>query len=716
MRGGTPLSVPQNGTSLQVLEVEEGLLWCASSAMVAKRKEKGREKERLLLEPRSVLESRRSPSPPSSSASTLSSSLVVGGGRSASSDGSVITAAAPSAAAEGAQRAEGTTELPPVPASLAGGEGHSLSCTDDLEGLFCELAGQDQNFLGWIVSEADDTSGGGNFDSLCVFEGASVSPETISLPPLASPVTSPSGFERKGDSFGCGIPNPNLCLAPSADILPLLLPPLPAELHLQDEKHLLPNQDLALPQQHQAQPPQLFPSFFPPFHQQSTTYHHGQPWKHLAPPTRKGPAVNPFPTPRVPELLCQNLPHQMGFRRQLDAAGFQLQPPSMKPKLASGDETSVADATPVQQQQRTLFDQLFEVAELIEAGNTFSSRGILARLNHQLPSPLGKPLLRSAFYFKEALHLLAGNSPHALPPPVSTPLDALLKFAAYKTFSDVSPIAQFTSLTCVQAILEALDGASCIHIIDFDIGIGVQWSALMQELVQRRCSSAAAAPLCLKITAFTTPCSHHPLELQLIQQNLLHFARSLGLVFEFNILDLDSSDPSALLRMRSTPNEAVAVNLPVGSSIDLLILDLLRFVKQLSPKILVSVDHGCDRIDLPYGHYILSAIRSCILLLDSIDAAGTNPDAANKIERYLVQPRIQSAVFRHHHLSNKTVSWRSLFTSAGFVPVQFSNITETQAECLLKRVLVQGFSIGRSQTSLSLCWQRGELASVSAWK
>ncbi|XP_042405741.1 scarecrow-like protein 6 [Zingiber officinale] len=675
MRGGTPLAVPQNGASLQVLEGEEGLLWCATSAMVAKRKEKGREKEKLLLEPRSVLESRRSPSPPSSSASTLSSSLVVGGGRSASSDGSAITAT-PSAAAEGASRAESTTELLPVPASLAG----------DLEGLFCEPAasiGQDQNFLGWIISEADDTSGGGNFDSLCVFEGA--------------------------DSFGCGIPNPNLGLAPSADILPLLLPPLPAELHLQDEKHLLPNQE------NQAQPPQLFPSFFLPFHQQSTTYHRGQPWKHLAPPTRKRPAVDPFPTSRAPELLCQNVPHQMGFRRQLDAAGFQLQPPSVKPKLASGDEPSVAAATPVQQQQRALFDQLFEVAELIVAGNTFSARGILARLNHQLPSPLGKPLLRSAFYFKEALHLLASNSPQA-PPPVSTPLDALLKFATYKTFSDVSPIAQFTSLTCVQAILEALDGATCIHIIDFDIGIGVQWSALMQELVHR-CSSAVAAPPYLKITAFTSPCSHHPLELHLIHQNLLQFARGLGLVFEFNILDLDPFDPSALLRMRPTPNEAVAVNLPVGSSIDLLILDLLRFVKQLSPKILVSVDYGYDRIDLPYGHNILSSIRSCILLLDSIDAAGTNPDAANKIERFLVRPRIQNAVFRHLHLSNKkAVSWRHLFSSAGFVPVQFSNITETQAECLLKRVLVQGFSVDRSQTSLSLCWKRGELASVSAWK
>ncbi|KAG6536381.1 scarecrow-like protein 27 [Zingiber officinale] len=713
MRVRTPFVVPQNGVSLQVLEGEEGLLWCASSATAAKRK--GGEKEKVLLEPRSVLESRRSPSPPSSSASTLSSSLVVAG-RSASSDGSA-TAATPSVVApEGAQGDEGTTELPPVPASLAGGEGCSLGSADDLEDLFYEPAAsiaQDQNFLGWIIGEADNTSGVGNFDPLRAFEGASVPLEPINLPPLASPATSPSGSECKGATLRCGIASPNPCPSPSANILPLLLPPLPAELHLQDEKNLLPNPDLALSQQHQAQPHHLS-SFFLPFHQQSTTYHGGQPLQHLALPTRKRPAVDPFPISCVPELLCQSLPRQMGFRQPLYPTGFQLQPPSIKPKLASGDEQSVATATPVQQQQQSLFDQLFEVAELIEAGYAFSARGILARLNHQLPSPLGKPLLRSAFYFKEAFHLLASNSPRSLPPPVSTPLDAMLKFATYKTFSDVSPIVQFTSLTCVQALLEALEGSSCIHIIDFDIGIGVQWSALMQELAQQ-CSSPVSAS-CLKITAFTSPCSHHPLELHLIHQNLLQFARSLGLTFEFTVLGIDPFDPSLLLRMCSSSNETVAVNLPVGSSMCLPILDLLHSVKQLSPKILVSIDYGFDRIDLPYGHHILSAIQSSIALLDSIDAVGTNPDATNKIERFLVRPRIENAVFRHQHLSSKTVSWRSLFTSAGFVPVQFSNITETQAECLLKRLLVQGFSVDRSQTSFSLCWQRGELASVSAWK
>ncbi|XP_072962872.1 scarecrow-like protein 6 [Typha angustifolia] len=355
-------------------------------------------------------------------------------------------------------------------------------------------------------------------------------------------------------------------------------------------------------------------------------------------------------------------------------------------------------------------DHLFDAAKMVEAGNFVSATGILARLNHQLPVPIGAPLLRSSFYFKEALQLIVSNSTR--PPPVATPLDVVLKLAAYKAFSEVSPVLQFTNFTCVQALLEELGNADRIHIIDFDIGVGGQWSSFMQEIAQRRSRATGAAPM-LKVTAYVTPSSHHSLELYLVRDNLCHFASNLNIPFQFNILSLDTFDPSELIAMGG---ESIAVNLPVGSTCSLVLPALLPLVKQLSPRIIVSVDNGCNRCELPFSAHFLHAFQSCTLLMDSIDAAGTNLDVVNKMEKYLLQPRIENSLVGRHTAGDEMLPWRALFMSAGFTPVRFSNFAETQAECLLKRMDVKGFHVDKRDASLFLYWHRGELVSVSAWR
>lgn len=105
----------------------------------------------------------------------------------------------------------------------------------------------------------------------------------------------------------------------------------------------------------------------------------------------------------------------------------------------------------------------------------------MARLNHQLSS-FNKPFQRAALYFKEALELVLHgydlNSSAATPLPFSL----IFQIGAYKSFSEISPLTQFTNFTCNQAVLEVSEGFDRVHIVDFDIGYGVQWASLMQEL------------------------------------------------------------------------------------------------------------------------------------------------------------------------------------------------------------------------------------------
>ena len=111
-------------------------------------------------------------------------------------------------------------------------------------------------------------------------------------------------------------------------------------------------------------------------------------------------------------------------------------------------KTTAAEAA-----QQQLLDELAAAAKAAEAGNSTGAREILARLNHQLP-PLGKPFHRSASYLKEALHLALADGHHGGASRLASPLDVALKLAAYKSFSDLSPMLQFAPTDyswCVKA-------------------------------------------------------------------------------------------------------------------------------------------------------------------------------------------------------------------------------------------------------------------------
>lgn len=644
-----------------------------------------------ISEPRSVLDSHRSPSPPTSS-SALSSSLGGSGGSSDTAGVAAVSGDSPAThkwSTTSADDAPWASDLQPI-SSDPGGDKCGMA-GEDWEAMLSAAPPppaaasptEEQTFLQWIMEDPTNSAtlthhdfGGGG--------GGAANQGFGAMDPgfVIDPIAAMGGAATSASPSSFGMPT----MKPQAQAqnygFPQLPLYMPAYQESMEEKHLLFSPGLYLNQHQQQSHPSPNPTFYLP--------------------------VSPF---AVVEPTCQIATkspfNQQGFPQLNPAPPYHLQQRQLKLK-AGGDEVG-------SQQQQAMVDQLFKAAELIEAGNPVSARGILARLNHQLPSPVGKPLHRSAFYFKEALHHIINTTSTHHPPP-ATPLDVVLKLGTYKAFSDVSPVLQFTNFTCIQALLEELGGADRIHIIDFDIAVGGQWSSFMQELAQRRCSSNGATTPLLKITAFASPNSHHPLELYLTRENLSHFASDLNIPFEFNVLSLDPFDPSLLLNMCAGADEAIAVNLPVGCAYYPPVPSLLRMVKQLSPKIIVSVDNGCDRNDLSFSYQFLHAFQSCTVLLDSIDAAGTNLEVSNKIERFLLQPRIENALMGRHSAGEKMLPWRTLFASAGFSPLQFSNFAETQAECLLKKVQVRGFHVEKRHSSLFLCWQRGELVSVSAWR
>ncbi|KAH0973804.1 hypothetical protein GBA52_015703 [Prunus armeniaca] len=539
-----------------------------------------------------------------------------------------------------------------------------------------------------------------------------------------------------GNSVNCNIQNPIFFNSSNTMALPVSLP-LGHVVYQQqqfesspDEKPQILNPQLFMNNPNQQSQLSQNPNFFMPLAYAQQEQHHllqSQAKRH-----NSGGIVDPgshqiqkvqFSDPGHEFLLRkhqQQQQQQFGYPQGMQFLPQQHHVPQKplmvpKPKVAVGHGEEMAHQ---QQLQHTLLDQLYKAAELVGTGNFSHAQGILARLNHQL-SPVGKPLQRAAFYFKEALQLLLlMNNPATSPPPrTPTPFDVIFKMGAYKVFSEVSPLIQFVNFTCNQALLEAVSDTDQIHIVDFDIGFGAHWASFMQELPVR--NRGATAPS-LRITAFASPSTHHPVELRLMRDNLTQFANEIGISFELEVVNFDSLDQSSysLPIVRANDNETVVVNFPIWSTSNqpAALPNLLRFVKQLSPKIMVSLDRGCDRSDLPFPQHILQALQSYINLLESLDAVNVTSDAVNKIERFLLQPKIESTVLGRLRAPDKMPLWKTLFASAGFTPVPFSNFTETQAECVVKRTPARGFHVEKRQESLVLCWQRRELISASAWR
>ncbi|XP_050387110.1 scarecrow-like protein 22 [Argentina anserina] len=681
-------------------------------------------------EPTSVLDTRRSPSPPTSSSTTLSSSHGSSGGGSGSTGTTTVTGVASAPAENKTSEAAG--------GGLEEAKWGQPLGMEDWESVLSESPGQEQSILRLIMSDIEDPSlglnkllqsgGGGSHHDLGFNFGVedegygafeehnnsgslNLGMSSIVDPSLQATSCSEMSFNgANATAFSAnnmfqGAMPPGLFQQQQQLVEPL------------DEKPQIFNPHMGM-NQNQAQFNQN-PAMFMPL-----TYSQMQDQYFMSPPPAKrhnsggfGPS---YPVQRMPflnpnqELLARVQQKHHHQRLPMLPQHLQHRPLMLatKDKLMNnleGDKELMNN----HQLQQAIIDQLVNAGELIETGNSLLAQGILARLNHQL-SPIGKPFQRAAFYFKEALDLLLNNSHSSAN---LSPFSLIYKIAAYKSFSEISPVLQFANFTCNQAILESVEGFNRVHVIDFDIGYGGQWASFMQEVALRN----GGSPPSLKITAFVCSSMHDEFDLAFTQENLKNFARELNLAFELEIVSIEvlnsGSWPTPL---HGSEGVAVAVNLPIGSfSNSPLSLPLvLHFVKQLAPKIVVSLERGSDRPDIPFPHQIIQALHSYSSLLESLDAVNANLDALQKIERYLLQPSIEKIVMGRH-LSPKrtpTPSWRTLFLSSGLSPLTFSNFTESQAECLVQRTPVGGFHVEKRQSSLVLCWQRKDLVSASAWR
>ncbi|KAF9596516.1 hypothetical protein IFM89_012247 [Coptis chinensis] len=192
-----------------------------------------------------------------------------------------------------------------------------------------------------------------------------------------------------------------------------------------------------------------------------------------------------------------------------------------------------------------------------------------------------------ATYFAEALaRHIYGLYPQ---PSLDSSFSDILQIHFYET----CPHLKFAHFTANQAILDSFTDSNRVHIIDFSMKQGIQWSALMQALAMR-----PNGPPSFRLTGIGPPQPDNIDALQQVGWKLAQFAKNLHVEFEYrgfvcnSLADLDAS----ILDLR--PGETVVVNsmfelhqlLAQPNAID----NVLGTIKEMKPKIVTIVEEEAN--------------------------------------------------------------------------------------------------------------------------
>lgn len=356
-------------------------------------------------------------------------------------------------------------------------------------------------------------------------------------------------------------------------------------------------------------------------------------------------------------------------------------------------------------------DELIRLAECFQTNSFHLSQVILGRLNQRLRSPTGKALQRAAFYFKEALQtLLTGSTRPTRPSPSS---EVIQSIKAHRAFSTISPLPMFSSFTANQAVLEAVDGSMLVHVIDFDIGLGMHWASFLKELSDKAESRKTGPPV-LRITAVVG--EEYAVESQLIRENLTQFARELSVRFDIDFVLIRTFEYLSFKPIKFVEGEKTAILLSpsifrrVGTG-------FLNDLRRIAPHVVVHLDsEGLMGFGTTFRQTVIEGLEFYSTLMESLEAAtcgGGGDDWMRKIERFVLFPKILEAVGA---AGRRGTPWREAFVAAGLRPVALSPFADFQADYLISTVQGRGFHVARRQAEMLLCWQERPLVATSAWR
>ncbi|XP_016496726.2 scarecrow-like protein 18 [Nicotiana tabacum] len=340
-------------------------------------------------------------------------------------------------------------------------------------------------------------------------------------------------------------------------------------------------------------------------------------------------------------------------------------------------------------------------------------------------SESGSPVQRLSFYFAKALEERIDRSTGKY---TCTDEDRHLKYiktmalgtnSAFLTCHQLLPFSQVMQFAGVQTILDNVRSAKKIHLIDFNIRSGIQWTVLMQALAEK-----SECPIeLLKITAVG---STEKEKFEVTGNTLHSFATSLGLSFSFDIVFLSDMKDFKKESVNIEADETVAVYcntvlrtmIPKPDCLE----NLMKGVRSIGPTVIVIGEVEANHNSPSFLNRFIETLFFYGAFFDCFeDCMDRDSPCRRTIEGVYFGEGIRNIVAaegKERFTRNvKLQVWRAFFARLGMVEEELSESAWYQANLIVKK-FAQGSccNLHKDGKGLIIGWKGTPIHSLSIWK
>eukprot|EP00249_Psilotum_nudum_P009808 c22166_g1_i1 orf=368-2614(-) len=370
-----------------------------------------------------------------------------------------------------------------------------------------------------------------------------------------------------------------------------------------------------------------------------------------------------------------------------------------------------------------LNEMLMQCAQFQQSVNDMDkAMNVLNKLKGHV-SQYGDGRQRVAYYFVEALKARMSGRGGAIADSMRTnraPASVMIK--ANRAFVSACPYTKLSHFFANQTILDAAEGATCLHVVDFGILYGFQWPSLMYALGAR-----PSGPPLLRITGIDNP---HPglnpaERLEDTGRRLADYARTCRVTLEYQAVacraeKLDLND----LNLRE--NEVVVVNCinrlrhvmdeTAGSTARQTVLKKMR---SINPKVFVLgvVSAGYN------SPFFITRFREVLYHFSAVFDSLDNTMSREDPDRFIIESKTLAHVIlgavacegtERVERPEKYKQWQSRVVKAGFKQLPIGPNIRTKAYNMLRSYHAE-FGIGEEGHWMLLGWKGCTVNALSAW-
>ena len=383
-------------------------------------------------------------------------------------------------------------------------------------------------------------------------------------------------------------------------------------------------------------------------------------------------------------------------------------------------------------EESSLGDLLVAGARAVESRDAISASAILSRIDAALVSSSD----HLACYFARGLRSRISGECRSTADDAAAPGN---RMPAYRMLQELSPFIKFAHFTANQAILEATADDPAVHVVDLNVGEGVQWASLMSDLARRHGSRKR-----FRLTeAFVTADADAGAAAHRTAGRLLsEFAASLNVPFQYSSLhvrsdedlrglatscccncngngsDDDSASSSSVIVSCDTTDQ------PYSSLTRLQLLLAGSVVRILRPKLVVTTEEELFRMGRrnpnSFEEFFREALHHYGAVLESLgscfrDGGGYGACLA-LVKKEALGPRIQDAVgqYQYQYGHGPLAGGACGVELEGFRACEMSSFSVAQGR-MLAALFSRGFGVVHADGRLALCWKSRPLTSVSVW-